>query len=482
MSASKVVYRDIAPGAAEAATITTDSANDFSALEVLVNNGESGKFATNELNQWLLDGSRNIHTSESVPFWSEELSGSDGAFVSAPQVVIQFPDAYASSGIMLMFDEDGLCPDVNLVWYKDGEEIASGDFAPDGTPFFCSKVVRAYDKLVITLKKTALPYRYARLTGIIFGVVRTFGMSELRDVRVTQELHPISLELPISTMTWTLNSPDGITYLFQEKQPVEAWTGERLLGVYYIDTAKRSSTNVYKMECNDAFGILDSVDFPGAVYTSKSAKEIVSSIVGDDFEIDFGATADKALTGAILPTTKREALQQVLFAWGVTAATDGGEKIRVFAPGTEPTSIGEDRTYTGASVTTEALVTGVTLTAHEYAEDTAGTQIGGKMYKDTQTAYAAKNSTITANVKPNEKSITDATLISPGIAQDTAARVLSYYDDRERANAKIVVGTETLGQCVTVPTPWGTTVTGNITKMEITLSNTVAADITLTGS
>ena len=41
---------------------------------------------------------------------------------------------------------------------------------------------------------------------------------------------------------------------------------------------------------------------------------------------------------------------------------------------------------------------------------------------------------------------------------------------------------EILGDCVTVPTPWGTTVTGNIAKMEITLSNTVAASLTLVGA
>ena len=67
-----MIYEDVAVGAAAAASIASTAAQPFSDLPELPYGTESVIVATNELNQWMLDGSRPILTTERAAFWSTE--------------------------------------------------------------------------------------------------------------------------------------------------------------------------------------------------------------------------------------------------------------------------------------------------------------------------------------------------------------------------------------------------------------------------
>ena len=86
-----------------------------------------------------------------------------------------------------------------------------------------------------------------------------------------------------------------------------------------------------------------------------------------------------------------------------------------------------------------------------------------------------------ATDKQNVIEVADATLVSPDIGQATAQRVYDYYAKRITTNAKIVWTGELLGDCVTLPTAWGTTNAGNLRRMEVKLSNTVVATVASLG-
>ena len=169
-------------------------------------------------------------------------------------------------------------------------------------------------------------------------------------------------------------------------------------------------------------------------------------------------------------------MQQVLFAWGVCASTDGRETVRVFVPGADPAEIGTNRTFPGASVETSAIVTRVVVTSHSYASDSNGSvEIGGSKYKDMTSTYTVENPNVTATDKQNVVEVSNATLVSPAIAQSVAQRVFDYYSRRNTHSARIVWKGERLGDCVTVPNSWGGTITGNINRLEVKLSNTIVA-------
>lgn len=476
MSKTEILYKDIAPAAEDDASVATSGAASFSNLAQLPHGVESVAVASCERNCWGLNGQSRLVTGQNLAFWSTEQSGEDCRFTNAPVITVTFSEQHSSLGVTLAFDQTGTyCTQFNIKWYQGSTLKADVDYTPTGPTAFCQQTVTSYDKVVITLNGTDLPYRYAKLEHIIFGVYRYFGMSELRNASITNQMNCIASELPISKMKWTLDSREDVDFMFQLKQPVQVHNNGGLIGVYYIDSYSRSTKNVYAIDCYDAFGVLDESPFQGGVYTSKSAKALLNEIVGGDFMVDCEA-ADVNLTGVIQSCTRREAAQQVLFPWGACASTDGRESIRVFALGAGLSAIGEDRTYSGVTVDTSAIVTEVRVTAHTYTQSSDGSvEIGGVKYKDIETVYTVKNPSVTANDRQNVIEVSGATLVSTAIGQATAQRVYDYYQKRNTNKGKFVWAGERLGDYVSLPNAWGGTNAGHIEKLEIALSNTVAA-------
>lgn len=477
MSKTTILYKDIAPGAAEDASISSLDALGYSDPSTLANAPETPAVASCELNYWGLDGTFELVDGQPLAFWSEELSDGNCEFANPPVITIEFSKQYSSTGITLVFDQaTGIfCREVNVKWYQGEEVKAEETYYPNAVNYFCQKNVEVYSKIVVTILKTWLPHQRAKLSQIIFGVYRAFGMDEIRSASVVNEMDLLSTSLPESTMRWTLDSRQDIDFMFQLKQPIHIENDGVLIGVYYIDSHRRTAQNVFEIESYDAFGVLNESMFLGGVYKDKSAMELLQEIVGDDFEIDF-EVEDTTLTGAIEYCTRRDAIKQVLFRWGVCASTDGRLSIRVFRPNVEPKEIGRDKTFVGASVETASIVTEVTVLAHTYEESSDGSiEINGVRYSDTTEEFTVKNPNVTATDKPNAITILDATLVSPDIGQEVAQRVYDYYLRRSTHHAKIVWMGEGLGDCVTLPNNWGSTNTGNIQRMEITISNTVVA-------
>lgn len=479
MSKTKVIYRDIAVGAAEDAAVSTTSATAESNPQTLPTGASPGKIITLERNRWCLDETfGSYYGPNKVAYWSTGLSNEDCILEPAPEITIAFDKQYSSMGLTLVFDTDTgeYCSLVNVKWYQGDTLKADQDFAPNSAEYFCANRVESYDKIILSLKKTSLPLRRAKLNHIIFGVTRVFERGEIRDASMTQQMDESAIELPISTFQWTLNSRDDVDYLFQLKQPVEVQNDEHTLGVYYISDSSRKNSRLYKISCQDALGVLDGMPFTGGVYLSGvSAKTLLSQLAAP-FEIEYAAgVEDTTLVGLIESGTVRSAIQQVLFAWGVCMATDGGESLRVFDLPDTATVIPQNRTYQGASTSTSAVVTRVDVAAHQYTEDDNGAiEINGARYKDTKKVYTVSNPNLIATDKENVKSIEQATLVSPEIGQIVAQRTYDYYTKRNTISAKVVYKGESLGDKLSIYTPWGSLMTGNLSKMEVTLSNTVA--------
>ena len=484
MSKTTIIYKDIAPGAADDATVTATGGSGT--LSKIPFGAEPGKILTLERSRWVLDGSFDgFYAAEKVWFWSTELSSASGAFENQPVITLSFTEQYSSMGIQITFDEDTgeYCSAVDVSWYQGEVLKVTKSFAPDSASYFCDNRVESFDKVEITLKKTVVPHRRAKVNEIVLGVVRKFSMNEIRNASIVNQFNEVAVELPASTLNWTLDSLKDVDYMFQLKQPVEVWNDERQLGTYYINNSSRTSKNVYVVECQDLLGVLEYTPYPGGDFLNgASAKELLETLA-KPFEINYdNEIEDTTLKGIIEKGTHRSAIQQVIFAWGVCLATDGGNKIRVFKLPTTPTVIPKNRTFVGSQVTTGALVTKVRVAAHEYAEAANGTiKIGNVKYSDTQTMYETVNPNVTASDRENIKEVTAATLVSNDIGQEVADRLYSYYALRDTNTAKLVYSGEKLGDRVSIYTPWGTLTTGNLHKMEIKLSNTVVYQGEVTG-
>lgn len=477
----RIVYSDIAVGAAEDTTVSASGQNEMSVISMLpVGDGAEGQLITMEQNAWMLDGSMQVYRGENVAFWSQELSGADCTFIEKPTVTMELGQNYTSVGIGFTFDSVDYVSELDIAWYQGGTLLDQATFRPDTPVYFCIRNVVAYSKVVITFKKTSLPYRRVKLHKIDYGIVRTFGRNELRKVNVIQEIDPTSRELAINTLDWMLDSRSTIEYIFQLKQPVAAYDGETLIGTFYIDNSSRASKRVYSVSCKDAIGVLDDTMFPDGVYSGKNALELAQEIVGGDFKIEMEeALQGKTVTGILSGCSRRQALQQLCFSIGGVADTSGTQAIRIFKLKTDAVAeIGEDRTRVGGSVTTDPIVTAVKLTAHSYKTSGSGDSVtvGGTTYYDRKTVTTIKNTNITPADKQNDITIEDATLISSGNVQEIAQMVFDSAMRRDHHNFKFRLMGEHAGDYVTTVTNWQQKITGNIKRMSIALSGISVAD------
>ena len=105
MSKTTILYKDIAPGAAEDAEMSAQYADSGSNLSTLPFGSETDKLAVLELNAWGLDGSYDLYSGQEYALWSADLSGADGSFARNPVITATLDRQYSSTGMTLKFNE-----------------------------------------------------------------------------------------------------------------------------------------------------------------------------------------------------------------------------------------------------------------------------------------------------------------------------------------------------------------------------------------
>lgn len=481
----KLVYQDIAVGAAADASVAAsdiDSKSDVSKLPAGV---ATPDFATLELNKWGGSGTKKIHNGQDIALVSSAMSGADCTFATPPSLTVTFDSNYTTLGISFRFSTNSVdyASSITLAWYQGTTLLDEKTFYPDGPSYFCENTVTAFNELVVTTNATNLPGRYARMEQIIFGVVREFGVSEIGSVDILQEADLISAELSINTMDWKLQSKSGVDYIFQLKQPISAYNNSNLVGVFYVDDqVKRTDAKTYEIPCCDAIGVLDGGTFSAVMYSGKNVVTALTEIVNGAFELDVDSSFSSAtLTGYIPDCTRREAFQQVAFALGAVVSTAGTEKIKVFPAPSTLAEIPASRVYETGSVMQDTIVTAVTVTYHTYTAGSGSSgddvvTVDGTAYVHTTGTVTVTNPNVTASDKANVKTVQDCTLVNASNASAVANRVYNYYMRRNTISSKIVVSGEEPGDLVSAPTAFGT-LSGNIKSMKIKLSNTTAASV-----
>lgn len=485
----RIVYQDIAAGADEDALVSAQDASEFSDVSLLPFGSEHAPIAVLAPGSWLLDGSREILDEQPIGFWSEAMSGADGQFADPPEITITFDERYTSPGLYLTFDPatGEYCGSVTIQWFQGATKLYEGTYYPTGVEYFCAHTAEAYDKVVIRLNSTSVPYRYAKLSKIMFGVARTFYREELRNVRATQEVSIISSEVAVNTLNFTLDSETDVEYMFQLKQPVSAYDGQTLIGVFYISDSKRRGKGLYDVSCEDAIGVLDGEPYPARMCVNASAKELIEDILDGHFELYLDPALTAAtVTGCLPDGTRRQALQQVAFALTAMVDTSGSESVRVYKDReASPQKIPKNRLYTGGTVDRSAIVTAVRVTAHAYSTTGEGNDtvdVGGVTYYHTASVVTISNPNVTANDKQNVVEVKDATLVGAGNAAAVAQHLYNYYTKRDKQKIKLVMNGEKPGDHIAAATPWGTVMDGYISSMHIVLSGIAAADCEVVGT
>lgn len=305
-------------------------------------------YGTLEQDYFLLDGTMPElpDEPEGIPFWSSELSDSEGNFQNNPILTILFSENHTSTGLTFHFV--GEVPlQMQIRWYDlDGNMIALKSFQPDMVDYYARNLVENYGRLEIEFRKTK-PFRYVKLWGIDYGVVVTWDEDDIKTASLVEETDPISNTLKINKLTFqfidrenefNLANSEGLHKALQKKQHIEPYEivdGERLfLGRYFL-TTPGSEKSLAKMEATDYIGLLDDTDFKdGRVYNGELAGNVLADIFSGT-DIPFEVAEDVAATplhGWLKIQTRRKALREVLFACGAVAETARRDNVWIYKP------------------------------------------------------------------------------------------------------------------------------------------------------
>lgn len=528
--------------AQEAAGTCTDKRN-FSNLALLFQEDiPYKKYGTLEENQFVLDGQHesfpDAPEEENFGLWSETMSGENRLFARFPVLDISFSGRHSSVGITLYFDtNDGdLCDLIRVKWYGGETLLSEKTFEPDDSFFFCENRVRNYTRIVITFTRTLRPYRYLKLQRIDFGLNLPLDGSNIITSTLLEEVDPLSSEIRINTLNFqmydkqarfNLVNPQGYYDFLQRKQRVdvhETINEESFyMGSFYLDEPSADTEYITTMSCVDMAGIADQTDFYGGIYKNKLVSELLSEIAasaGAGVFFDLDAHFDHTTVSGHIPIcTHREALQQIAFAIGAIVDCSRSRAIKVKPADRESKKfIGKDQNVDDHKILQTELVTGVSVTAHEYVAGDDNTELlngfldvgehtiafsepvhsltvtgaaisesganyailnvtvsgtvllTGKRYNDNLRVMTAKLEDIPDSERANELRIEDATLVDASRAQEVAERILAYYQNRlEETGTVLLTSKEKAGAMVEIATMSEQVLKGMVESLDVDL-------------
>lgn len=484
--AIKMIYRDLAIGADTDAEVTTTQGEAFSSPSLLPFGADTGAVATCELNAWGLTPTYKARGTQPFAFWSTTLSNDTGVFNTPPQIQIEFDNQYTSSGLTLRFSPDAneYSDEIVVIWTLDSAERDRVTVYPDTGNYALENTVEGFNGITIIFNKTNLPNRRLKIEYIGIGIVRILDGTELTSASFINEVDLVSAGLPANVADVSFHLKNRASLIFQKKQPVEAYDNDNLIGVYYIDTGERISSQNYSMSMQDAIGVLDGAKYQGCIHLEPVlVDELVNDVIGGLFEYELDSLySNMTLTGYIpRKISRREALQKIAFAIGACVDTMGAI-IKIFPPETgESAEIPATETYQGGKVTTSDAITSVTVTGYRIKEGEAGDysepiEFDGVSYKATPSTVTVRNPNISSDTLPNDIEYSGNYLITWNNMQARCEALMEYHMRRNIYSTKHIISGQKMADRAKVTLPWNETENANIRKMTITMSGIAASD------
>lgn len=202
---------------------------------------------------------------------------------------------------------------------------------------------------------------------------------EITDVRIINEIDPLSVNLISNSADVTLNiTEDKANFAVSSELSIscEFQPGRTKVWAGYLKKAEKKGKNKWQLSIDGLVGHFDDIEFAGDVYTDKNVLELVTEICGKaGVGVNVYSTEinNDVISGWIPYTTCREALSQVLFAagWYMRSIHPSSIQFARLSADT-PKEIAKSRVLTGGVSQEEDKITGVEVLAHDFSEDDDG--------------------------------------------------------------------------------------------------------------
>lgn len=394
-----ITYGDVAPGAKESFVYTATD-KKFDTLDNLQRyNMQLYNYANPcEMYQTVLDGTATALPSDpntaNIGLWSEQISNDIGGFSPAIQLSLESEGQYSSQGFTFSFDTfNNIYPDkLRIQWIRDtGDtytDLGTKEFRPDSSIYFCQNAVENFNKVNIIFISMNMSYSRLKVESIDFGYGTVFYGDELRNVKISQSIDPISSEIKINTCDFTLDSKTEMLYSFQSKQPLSVIFNDNIVATMFVKSSKRKAKFLWDISSEDYISILNSTTFVGGIYNNVMASDILETIfkVANVPYYIADELYEYPLSGYIPYTTCREALMQVCLASMAVVNTSNTDVVEVKRLTDDVTqTIPLERIMQGQSFEDGNIVTSVKLTAHTYATGRGGKENDAYIAEDSGT-------------------------------------------------------------------------------------------------
>ena len=176
--------------------------------------------------------------------------------------------------------------------------------------------------------------------------------------------------------------------------PIWYYSGDTLIGKFYLNRALRSGKYWVDITAVSAIGILDGQKHYGGIYTGQKFRDVVANIIGGSVEFSCASEVqDIQIYGWLPVDTRRNNLHQLLFSCGVTVSKDADGNMVFGFPDTETVKdIPDDCIFLGGNVDHMTPATRVEVTEHAFMRLPSDTTV--TLYDNTDGTGAADHTSI----------------------------------------------------------------------------------------
>ena len=228
--------------------------------------------------------------------------------------------------------------------------------------------------------------------GVGHGTVVWFEDTEITKAKIIREISPLSTEIPIGTLEFTIYSTSADYSIFSDgtyfdylskRQPIDVYESvdlvDRYLGRFFLDKWENPSEYELTFKAFDLVGVADASPWDGYYWDSATTMDDIVDAILTPQDIPFTVHVDLAsdtFTGWIPPGTCREALQQICFAAGAMVIAADDDELQIVptilpydSPTADDTILDTERTGK-QPVTLLPLITSIDVISHDYTEGT----------------------------------------------------------------------------------------------------------------
>lgn len=471
---NKIVYNDFAPNAEKNATIPASGSSDYQSCNELLNenNREILNYASFEGRGIdLLDSSLYFaEFGDNLGYISSAISDNQKNITVTLYITLSNGD-YFAPGITFYFFKD-YCKMMTVTWFKD--EIEQSKVTAEVNPeliektglvkFYLENKVEEFNKIKIEFSQTNSAYQFIKLAGIDLGRERKITIFH-SNIEIFTEVAIDCDDVPGSTCDFIAEIDD---FEPSQAQSFYVYGKDRLFGKYFVDDVIPMGKNRFSFECSDAIMKLDESTCAALSQNSYTVDSLINRIhESSNLNINSNGYGSLKLTGFLEEKSSRYVAAMLSFGTGCFLTSFGAKLLTLRKPLNKRNKIIPSSQILGRA---------------EYKQKAQYSAVILKTFSGDFDTVTATKTELNSNKKATD-SIGNNVFEQYSLIADADERFAELIESgfgKNEITARIELQDESLGDILSIETPYNGIKTGIIKSMNIILGhNKITSTITM---